>query len=288
MEKRSQHIYFPVNIAKFLRTPIWKNICERLLQSLETYMTYNKNNPAFMNNLRRGKTAHSHKSLVAASALLVLHVSIIDYTTAQIELARKSLIRWQAREIQQHLHSNIYIYIYIAITSPIPPPPPSSCSWLHSFLKLFCLLFWLTNGTHRLTKVTVCEPQLKFIAQFIPGCFFPDWMNPYEILRSVSQLLLASQLVRFFYFSFFFNISLAQSQPALQFRFDKQVMLYHAQAASGLVWIATLAKLAGYLNAYNHVDTVQQFVSYEQRFCSQLPTLVSQLNFRIASFDINS
>ena len=62
-------------------------------------MTYNKNNPAFMNNLRRGKTAYSHKSLVAAPALLVLHVSYIDYTTAQIEVARKSLIRWQAREI---------------------------------------------------------------------------------------------------------------------------------------------------------------------------------------------
>ena len=112
MEKRSQHSYFPVNIVKFLRTPIWKNICERLLQSLETYMTYNKNNPAFMNNLRRGKTAHSHKSLVAAPALLVLHVCYIDYSTAQIEVARKSLIRWQAREIQQYLHSNIYIYCY--------------------------------------------------------------------------------------------------------------------------------------------------------------------------------
>ena len=30
-EKRLQHRCFPVNIAKFLRTPIFTNICERLL-----------------------------------------------------------------------------------------------------------------------------------------------------------------------------------------------------------------------------------------------------------------
>ena len=30
MKKRLQHRCFPVNIAKFLRTPILKNICERL------------------------------------------------------------------------------------------------------------------------------------------------------------------------------------------------------------------------------------------------------------------
>ena len=31
VEKRLQHKCFPVNIAKFLRTPILKDICERLL-----------------------------------------------------------------------------------------------------------------------------------------------------------------------------------------------------------------------------------------------------------------
>ena len=31
IKKRLQHRYFPVNIAEFLRTPISKNICERLL-----------------------------------------------------------------------------------------------------------------------------------------------------------------------------------------------------------------------------------------------------------------
>ena len=31
IKKRLQHRYFPVIIAKFLRIPILKNICERLL-----------------------------------------------------------------------------------------------------------------------------------------------------------------------------------------------------------------------------------------------------------------
>ena len=31
IKKRLQHIYFPVNITKFLRTPILKNVWERLL-----------------------------------------------------------------------------------------------------------------------------------------------------------------------------------------------------------------------------------------------------------------
>ena len=35
IKKRLQHMYFPVNIAKFLRTPILKNICEWLLLFLE-------------------------------------------------------------------------------------------------------------------------------------------------------------------------------------------------------------------------------------------------------------
>ena len=31
LKKRLQHRFFPVNIAKFLRIPTLKNICERLL-----------------------------------------------------------------------------------------------------------------------------------------------------------------------------------------------------------------------------------------------------------------
>ena len=34
IKKRLQHRYFPVKFAKFLRTPILKNICERLLLNL--------------------------------------------------------------------------------------------------------------------------------------------------------------------------------------------------------------------------------------------------------------
>ena len=36
IKKRLQHICFPVNIAKFLRTPILKNICDRLLLNLSS------------------------------------------------------------------------------------------------------------------------------------------------------------------------------------------------------------------------------------------------------------
>ena len=36
--KRLQHRYFPVKFAIFLRTPIWRNICERLL-----YISYDLN-----------------------------------------------------------------------------------------------------------------------------------------------------------------------------------------------------------------------------------------------------
>ena len=36
IKKRFQHRSFPVNIAKFLRKPILKNICKRLLLSLTT------------------------------------------------------------------------------------------------------------------------------------------------------------------------------------------------------------------------------------------------------------
>ena len=35
MKKRLQHRYFPINIAKLLRTPILKNICEGLLLMME-------------------------------------------------------------------------------------------------------------------------------------------------------------------------------------------------------------------------------------------------------------
>ena len=51
------------------------------------------------------------KSLVAVPGLLVLHVSIMNYTTAQIEVAWKSLGD-KLQKYLQYFHSNI---IYIAI-----------------------------------------------------------------------------------------------------------------------------------------------------------------------------
>ena len=40
IKKRLQHRCFSVNIAKFLRKPISKNICDRLLLPLVTYLAY--------------------------------------------------------------------------------------------------------------------------------------------------------------------------------------------------------------------------------------------------------
>ena len=46
IKKRLQHMCFPVNIAKFLRTPILKNICKRLL----LHLAMDDIIPFFMNN----------------------------------------------------------------------------------------------------------------------------------------------------------------------------------------------------------------------------------------------
>ena len=46
IKKRLQHRCFPINIAKFLRTPILKNICECLL----LHLVMNDIIPFFMNN----------------------------------------------------------------------------------------------------------------------------------------------------------------------------------------------------------------------------------------------
>ena len=47
IRKRLQHRCFPVNIAKFLRKPILKNICERLL----LHLAMDDIIPFFMNNI---------------------------------------------------------------------------------------------------------------------------------------------------------------------------------------------------------------------------------------------
>ena len=40
IKKRLQHRCFPVNIAKFLRTPVSKNICERLFECFPTWTNH--------------------------------------------------------------------------------------------------------------------------------------------------------------------------------------------------------------------------------------------------------
>ena len=40
IKKKLQHRYFPVIVAKFLRIPISKNICERLLLFIQKLLKY--------------------------------------------------------------------------------------------------------------------------------------------------------------------------------------------------------------------------------------------------------
>ena len=44
IKKRLQHGCFPVNIAKSLGTPVWKNICERLFERFPTLANNIKSN----------------------------------------------------------------------------------------------------------------------------------------------------------------------------------------------------------------------------------------------------
>ena len=46
LEKRLQQRYFPEKYAKFLRTPILKNICKRLLLNVENFKQLSKENAA--------------------------------------------------------------------------------------------------------------------------------------------------------------------------------------------------------------------------------------------------
>ena len=50
LKKRLQHRCFPVNIAKFLRTPTLKNICKRLLLSIRLKLSKFKN-PGLLDTL---------------------------------------------------------------------------------------------------------------------------------------------------------------------------------------------------------------------------------------------
>ena len=62
IKKRHQHKCFPVNIAKFLRTPILKNICEVLLLYLLEHTRYDGNGPFRTNSLFKKKKDKKGKS----------------------------------------------------------------------------------------------------------------------------------------------------------------------------------------------------------------------------------
>ena len=112
---------------------------------------------------------------------------------------------------------------------------------------MFLSYLWLTKGTTRLTKVTVCKPhrQLQFIAQYIG-----TWL----LFSSLVELVYFKPFTQldFFVFHVFFNIQLALSQPASQFCFDKQLL--HTPALVQLSNQLQKNQIC-YLDGYNHVDT---------------------------------
>ena len=159
-------------------------------------------------------------------------------------------------------------------------------------LKLFCLkLFWMTKGSqlYRLNKIW--EPQLKFnanlIIQYISGGFFPEWLNSFEILRSFTQL--ASYI--FLFPTFFPTINLCYTSQLHIFVLISKLYCI----ITPTVYLHTC--LANYSKASYAID-IQMVISSRQIWnivvCHlgakslQLPTLASQLNFKMASFEISS
>ena len=75
IKKRLQHRFFPVNIAKFLRTPVLENICERLFERFSTWASnitrsmgieediFSKSKNKKNQNLALWKNLHFHDAL---------------------------------------------------------------------------------------------------------------------------------------------------------------------------------------------------------------------------------
>ena len=134
-----------------------------------------------------------------------------------------------------------------------------------------------------MTKVTVCEPQLKFIAQYrqyTHGCFFPDWLNSYENFKDCHP---ASQL-HLFVFHIIFSMQIALSQPASQFCFDKHLMFYHTPPVSVQLLTTVEASYAIQLPRWLQSCRYSKVVRQLGAKILQVPTLVSQLNFKLSSF----
>ena len=71
IKKRLQHMCFPVNIAKFLRTPILRNICKQTVASINFKINYNMIITRFLNickrNLWRKMLRNNFRNLVFCS-----------------------------------------------------------------------------------------------------------------------------------------------------------------------------------------------------------------------------
>ena len=81
IKKRLQHRFFPVNIAKFLRTPVLENICERLFERFSTWASNNKEHGNwrghFLKNKKRiFKIQLYEKTYIFMMLLIILFFSL--------------------------------------------------------------------------------------------------------------------------------------------------------------------------------------------------------------------
>ena len=80
IEKRLQHRCFPVNIVKFLRTPVLKNICERLFKHFPSWInniTSNIRSGHFLKkNKKKSKTQLDEKTCLFMMLLIISLFSI--------------------------------------------------------------------------------------------------------------------------------------------------------------------------------------------------------------------
>ena len=83
IKKRLQHRFFPVNIAKFLRTPVLENICERLFERFPTWASNITRNMGIeedifskTNKKKHSKFSYMKKTYIFMMLLIISFFSI--------------------------------------------------------------------------------------------------------------------------------------------------------------------------------------------------------------------
>ena len=82
IKKRLQHRFFPVNIAKFLRTPVLENICERLFERFPTWASNITRNMGIEENIfsktikKHSKFSYMKKTYIFMMILIISFFSI--------------------------------------------------------------------------------------------------------------------------------------------------------------------------------------------------------------------